>query len=635
MPSSMLRSLCAVVSVALVIGLGIGLGTSASAPAQASRISPQDVASGTVTVGVNPNQVAVDDSGTYAYVTAFGPKALVRVRLSDFSVDDSLVFPSEANAVAVYDDTVYVTDMTHFYRVNADTMAPPAADDSVALPAPGGWIAIAWPYGYVTDATLNRVYKIDLRTMVVSAFVSSGGSYATGIAIDPSQQFAYVVNTITSNLTKIRLSDFTSVGSTPVGSGPYEVAIDPTGTYAYVPNAAAESCPCTPPWLSRINLATFLTDDTVLLPFTWGYGVAVNPAGTTAYVTESRGLPRVAKINLGASMTIDDTLITVDGSANSIAVNPTQLHFYTTGKGSPGTLTQVTIAALPVLNASPTSLSVEVGATGTVTISSAALAIPNGTSVSAVSATPGVATVTSTVSSSVGSASFTVTGVSAGTSNVTFSATGYANVVVPVTVTTPTPGPGPAPAPAFPPSAPSLVTGVAGDGSAVVSWAEPSSAGSFPVSTYQAVVSPGGQSCLVQMPALTCTIAKLSNGTAYTATVRALNGAGWGAYSNASPAFTPSQQATPSILLTGSRGDVRGKPGAIVTGVAARFSEGAILRPWMRFPGQTSFSQGTARILVEDQGAFMWQRRTSTKISIVIKSADGKMQSNRVTIDQG
>ncbi|MFZ4484732.1 MAG: hypothetical protein ACOYOL_12220, partial [Chthoniobacterales bacterium] len=451
------------------MGLGIGLGTSASAPAQASRISPQDFASGTVNVGANPNQVAVDDSGTYAYVTAVTDQTLDRVRLSDFSVDDSLVFPTATIAVAVHDDTVYVTDLTHFYQVNADTLAPPAADDSVALPAIGGWIAIAWPYGYVTDTALNRVYKIDLRTMMVSGDVGSGGSYPTGIAIDPSQQFAYVVNTNSSDLTKIRLSDFTVVGSTPVGAQPYTVAIDPTGAYAYVPNAAA------PEWLSRINLNTFLIDDTVLLPFTWGYAVAVNPAGTTAYVTQSRDAARVAKINLGASMTIDDTLITVDGPANGIAVNPTQPYFYTTGLGSPGTLTRVTTGSS--LDASPSLSSVAVGATGTVTISSAALAIPNGTSVSAMSATPGVATVTSTAISSGGSASFTVAGVSAGTSNVTFSATGYASVVVPVTVSAPTPGPGPAPV--FPPSAPLSVTGVAGDGSAVLSWTTPTSSGSF------------------------------------------------------------------------------------------------------------------------------------------------------------
>jgi hypothetical protein len=288
--------------------------------------------------------------------------------------------------------------------------------------------------------------------------------------------------------------------------------------------------------------------------------------------------------------------------------------------------------SLPALTASPASASVVSGATGTVAISSAARPLLDDTLVTAVSADTGVATVTSTVSSSGGSASFTVTGVSAGTSNVTFSATGYANVVVPVTVTTPTPGPGPAPAPVFPPSAPASVSGVAGDGSAVVSWTAPATSGSFPISSYQAVVSPGGQSCLVSVPALTCTVTGLTNGTAYTATVRALNGAGWGPYSAASAAFTPQPSVTPSITITGTRGEVRGKPGVVVTGTTTGFEMGAILRPWIRFPGQTSYTQGTASILVDVQGGFTWERRTGKTIYISIRSQDGTVVSNRLIL---
>jgi hypothetical protein len=97
----------------------------------------------------------------------------------------------------------------------------------------------------------------------------------------------------------------------------------------------------------------------------------------------------------------------------------------------------------------------------------------------------------------------------------------------------------PPPPPVFPPSAPRDVVGVPGDREVGLSWTEPADAGSFPISNYQAVASPGGQSCLVAVPALSCTISGLSNGTTYTATVRALNGAGWGPYSAASAAFTP------------------------------------------------------------------------------------------------
>jgi hypothetical protein len=188
------------------------------------------------------------------------------------------------------------------------------------------------------------------------------------------------------------------------------------------------------------------------------------------------------------------------------------------------------------------------------------------------------------------------------------------------------------PAPAVPAGAPTGVSGEAGDGQVLVSWAAPASSGSFPVSTYQAVVSPSGQSCLVAVPALTCTISGLTNGASYTATVRALTGAGWGAYSAVSNAFTPRSPVVSSITISGTRTEVRGKPGVIVTGTTTGFGMGAILRPWIRFPGQTSYTQGSARILVDVQGGITWERRTGKTIYISIMSEDATVKSNRLIL---
>ena len=133
-------------------------------------------------------------------------------------------------------------------------------------------------------------------------------------------------------------------------------------------------------------------------------------------------------------------------------------------------------------------------------------------------------------------------------------------------------------------------------------------------------------------PASTCTITGLANGTTYTATVRALNGAGWGPYSAASTAFMPMQPATRTITITGTRSDVGGKPGVSVMGATTVFGMGAILRPWIRFPGQTTYTQGTASILIDSGGHFTWQRRTGKKIYVSIRSADGTVRSNRLII---
>ena len=69
------------------------------------------------------------------------------------------------------------------------------------------------------------------------------------------------------------------------------------------------------------------------------------------------------------------------------------------------------------------------------------------------------------------------------------------------------------PPPPTPTSAPIEVTSAGGNASAAVTWMAPVSSGSFPVTNYQAVVSPGGRSCLVASPAVTCAISGLTNGT--------------------------------------------------------------------------------------------------------------------------
>lgn len=93
----------------------------------------------------------------------------------------------------------------------------------------------------------------------------------------------------------------------------------------------------------------------------------------------------------------------------------------------------------------------------------------------------------------------------------------------------PTPPPPPPPQPPVtPPSAPREVSGFPGDRQVVVSWRPPASAGSFPVTNYRVTATPGGAGCLVSAPTLSCTVTGLTNGTAYTFAVQALNGAGWG-----------------------------------------------------------------------------------------------------------
>lgn len=191
----------------------------------------------------------------------------------------------------------------------------------------------------------------------------------------------------------------------------------------------------------------------------------------------------------------------------------------------------------------------------------------------------------------------------------------------------------PTPAPVIPPSAPLNVSGVGGDAEATITWSAPASAGSFPVSTFQAVVSPGGQSCLVASSP--CTITGLTNGTEYTVQVRALSGAGWGAFSEPSAPFTPFTPEAPpaekSILITGSRGEVRGRPGIIIS-ASSTGMVGEQVVPWTKFPGQTGYTEGSSRPTIDAAGDFTWQRRTGKKVYVYFRSLDSDVKSNRVII---
>lgn len=88
-------------------------------------------------------------------------------------------------------------------------------------------------------------------------------------------------------------------------------------------------------------------------------------------------------------------------------------------------------------------------------------------------------------------------------------------------------------------SSPQMVTGIAGDTSIAVSWSAPAVLNGSPVQNYVATANPGGQTCQPPGATLSCTITGLTNGTSYTVSVAASNGAG------SSPASSPSTAVVP------------------------------------------------------------------------------------------
>lgn len=190
----------------------------------------------------------------------------------------------------------------------------------------------------------------------------------------------------------------------------------------------------------------------------------------------------------------------------------------------------------------------------------------------------------------------------------------------------------PGPAPTTPASPPQDVRAIPGIESATVSWTPPASTGSFPVTSYQAVATPGEQTCMVTAPVLTCTITGLNAGTSYTVTARALTGAGWSAES--SPGATVVPLATPqesTILITSSR-DRTQKSMARIEGTTTGLV-GAQVVPYIRVAGQTAFKPGASTRTVDAEGKFTWQRKAKKRFTVYFTSGD--VTSNRLVIQPG
>ncbi len=110
--------------------------------------------------------------------------------------------------------------------------------------------------------------------------------------------------------------------------------------------------------------------------------------------------------------------------------------------------------------------------------------------------------------------------------------------------------------PAAASTAPQNVSASAGNGNALVSWRIPASNGGSRILSYTATSLPGSKTCTVQVQTLdsstefSCTVPGLTNGTAYTFTVKATNSTGQSAASSASNSVTPSTTPNPPLSVS-------------------------------------------------------------------------------------
>ncbi|MFZ9985287.1 MAG: hypothetical protein ACO3G7_04530 [Ilumatobacteraceae bacterium] len=94
----------------------------------------------------------------------------------------------------------------------------------------------------------------------------------------------------------------------------------------------------------------------------------------------------------------------------------------------------------------------------------------------------------------------------------------------------------------------------------------------------------------------------------------------------------PAQPVLKSIVITCERATVSGKPGFQCDGVASGFATGSEFIPYIKFPGQTEYTQGSARPTADASGSFTWSRKTGKKVYVYVTSSDGSVKSNRAIV---
>ena len=608
-----------VAALATLAAASLSFATMTAPAARATAPTSAYAVIGTISTPYAPHQLAINTNDDTLYVGSYPSSQLMTVNPGTTSgtTSSSLALPGQPASLAVDsdDDTVYVRansgakvwvtsagrtldDTVFVNAVTLQAMAVDSEDDtlyvSFSVTAPDDTLA-AINGRNTDDSRLARLIGMNYFSLAVdqdhgtvwgAAYSSSTVSYASGSLL----QFTAVGGGPYPSPFGVGVGSFThaAVFAELVGGQPGVTKVGTNGTPERWTNASA---------LSRIR------------------GLSLTPSGNRAVFTSGNS---------------DDSLWILDTTSMELEVpGMTVAPVRTTAQATSGLIyvapqTGNTISVFAEVQGSVSSASARPGDTLTLTV----------TPTPATAAGHPVVVDDSTVSSvSFGGYSATVTPAGSNTFNVVVPSGPTGQVEAVATLN----GGGTlslgnvdfsgsaTPAPPTPASPPLAVTATAGDASASVSWAAPASSGSYAVSTYQVIASPGGQMCLTS--GLSCTVDGLTNGTAYTFTVKALTGAGWSAASEPSNAVVPSASDR-SIVIAGSREGRR----VVVSGTTTGFGMGGELNPWVRLSESGSFIPGKATGLVSADGTFTWERRMPRRGGISVYFEGGGVRSNTVVV---
>ena len=323
----------------------------------------------TITTGaVDPQTIAVDPAGQFAYVVNSGCSGGVGGYVSMYTINSTTgALASIAPPVPTYGYGDYA--------------------GSVSV-APSGKFVYAtntgdpWDYGDGSDGSV-AMYTIDATTGALTSTETINGNcpglcFPSSMVLDASGKFAYVVTgaggahqpyNVSMYTIDAATGALTSIGTIAIAVGvPIYVAADPAGKFVYVATANAAPGSAGSVSMYAINATTgALASIGTIAAGTDPVCVAVDPAGKFAYVTNS-GSNDVSMYTIDAttgSLTSIGAIAAGTGPV-SVAVDPAGGFAYVTNSGSNNvsmyainsTTGSLTLIGMTATGLSPTSIAI-------------------------------------------------------------------------------------------------------------------------------------------------------------------------------------------------------------------------------------------------------------------------------------
>jgi YVTN family beta-propeller protein len=296
----------------------------------------------TVTVGGDPQGVAVDADGKHAYVASYADNALRVIDTHNQQVVGSIHVGANPLGVAVDPDSrhAFVTNFSENSVSVIDTASGKLIRNvPVGLNPASVAVFPRDHYALVTNFYSGNVSVINSATLKVIGAVPVG-IHPDGVAIDPRGQLAYVANSGGNTVSVIDIKTQKLVRTIVVGRAPQKVAIDPDGKHIYVTNFGDNTVSVIN---APVNLDLAYVQSLLKLKVNNVIPVGINPRGLAV----SRDSHHAFVVNVGEdTMSVIDTENSTLISTSYVGFTPDQVAIapddtaYVTSRGD-GTVTVI------------------------------------------------------------------------------------------------------------------------------------------------------------------------------------------------------------------------------------------------------------------------------------------------------